>query len=304
MMPLEDHDANHLRHAMGLAERAGERGDRPFGAVLVAEDGRVLAEGQNSQNTDRDVTGHAETNVLREACRANDPETLAGATLYASGEPCAMCAGAIYWAGVGRVVYGASAARIAQISSGPDAKPELSLSCREVLAAGTRRTEVVGPALEREAERVFAGVAGRPTDAVEGGTPRTQSSLRELRVALTVENYDGAVALYGEGLGLPVILQWDVDRGRGTIFAAGAATIEIVDHAQADLIDEVEAGERVSGPVRLALGVADVGETARALRRRGAEVVNEPVLTPWGDFNHRLRTPDGMQLTLFRKASE
>jgi methylmalonyl-CoA/ethylmalonyl-CoA epimerase len=72
-----------------------------------------------------------------------------------------------------------------------------------------------------------------------------------------------------------------------------------VDRAQAEFIDEVEAGERVSGPIRLALRVADVEKTADSLREHGAEVVNEPVMTPWGDFNQRLRAPDGMQLTLF-----
>ena len=127
-----------------------------------------------------------------------------------------------------------------------------------------------------------------------------QASVREVRVALTVDDFEGAVALYGEALGLPVLKEWDEPHGRGIILAAGTATIEILDRPQAEFIDEVEAGERVSGPVRLAIGVADVEKTAGSLRDRGAEVVNQPVMTPWGDFNQRLRAPDGMQLTLFR----
>ena len=124
-------------------------------------------------------------------------------------------------------------------------------------------------------------------------------SVREVRVALTVEDFEGAVALYGEALGLPVVKEWDEPHGKGVILAAGAATIEIVDRAQAEFIDKVEAGERVSGPVRLALGVTDVEKVAGWLRRHGAEAVGDPVTTPWGDFNQRLRAPDGMQLTLF-----
>ncbi len=126
-----------------------------------------------------------------------------------------------------------------------------------------------------------------------------EGSVRELRVALTAEDFEGAVALYGGALGLRVLKEWDEPRGRGAIFAAGEATIEVIDRPQAEYIDEVEVGERVSGPVRLALGVADVEQVAGSLRRHGAEAVGDPVTTPWGDFNRRLRAPDGMQLTLF-----
>lgn len=125
-------------------------------------------------------------------------------------------------------------------------------------------------------------------------------SVREVRVALTVEDFEEAVALYGEGLGLSAIKEWDEPHGRGAIFAAGKATIEILDRRQAEFIDEVEAGERVSGPVRLALGVASVEESAEALQRNGAQTSGGPVTTPWGDFNQRLQAPDGMQLTLFQ----
>ena len=131
-----------------------------------------------------------------------------------------------------------------------------------------------------------------------------KGTVHELRVALTVEDFERAIALYGGALGLRVVKEWNEPRGRGAIFAAGAATIEVLDRQQAEYIDEVEAGQRVSGPVRLALGVADVEGVADLLRGGGAEAVAAPVTTPWGDFNRRLRAPDGMQLTLFQTSDD
>ena len=160
MKPFHEQDVNHLRRAIELAEQARERGDNPFGAVLVGEDGRILAGGRNTQNTERDVTGHAETNLLREACRLYDTRTLAASTLYSSGEPCAMCSGTIFWSGVGRVVYGMSSDRLYELFPPSEANPVLRVPCRAVLSAGTRATEVVGPVLEEEAERVFERSAG------------------------------------------------------------------------------------------------------------------------------------------------
>ncbi len=123
-------------------------------------------------------------------------------------------------------------------------------------------------------------------------------------MALTVDDFDGAATLYRNGLGLSVAEEWDRPDGRGLILSAGPSTIEILDHPQAAFIDEVEAGERVSGPVRLAFGVPDVETSAASLGEKGAEAVGEPVRTPWGDFNRRLRTPEGLQLTLFETSGE
>ncbi|MDP8900298.1 MAG: SDR family NAD(P)-dependent oxidoreductase [Actinomycetota bacterium] len=128
--------------------------------------------------------------------------------------------------------------------------------------------------------------------------------VRELRVALTVDDFDGAATLYRDGLGLPVAEEWDRPDGRGLILSAGPSTIEILDRPQAAFIDEVEAGERVSGPVRLAFEVPDIEASAASLREKGAEAVGEPVRTPWGDFNRRLRSPEGLQLTLFESSEE
>ena len=124
-------------------------------------------------------------------------------------------------------------------------------------------------------------------------------NVTELRVALTVANFDEAVAFYRNAVGLEQIADWSTENGRVVVFNAGRATLELFDEAQAEFVDEIEAGRRVSGTVRLALEVTDSGETARRLIAAGAEEVAPPVTTPWGDRNARVRTPDGMQLTLF-----
>ena len=123
--------------------------------------------------------------------------------------------------------------------------------------------------------------------------------VRELRVALTVADFDGAVAFYRDALGLDQVADWSTDHGRVILLSAGQATIELLDEAQAATVDSIEAGRRVAGSVRLALAVEDSEEMARRLVAAGAEQVAPPVMTPWGDRNARVQAPDGMQLTLF-----
>jgi lactoylglutathione lyase len=125
------------------------------------------------------------------------------------------------------------------------------------------------------------------------------SPVRELRVAVTVEDYEQAVEFYRDVLGLPVIQSWDQPSGSGAILNAGRATLELLSLAQAELVDQVEVGARVAGPVRLALEVDDSEETAEKLVGGGAELIGGPAVTPWSHRNVRLRAPDGMQLTLF-----
>jgi catechol 2,3-dioxygenase-like lactoylglutathione lyase family enzyme len=121
----------------------------------------------------------------------------------------------------------------------------------------------------------------------------------EFRVALTVADFDRAVAFYRDALGLEELADWSEEDGRVILLSGGRATLELFDEAQAAKVDAIEAGRRVSGPVRLALEVADSEETARRLVAAGAEEVAPPVTTPWGDRNARVQAPDGMQLTLF-----
>jgi lactoylglutathione lyase len=129
--------------------------------------------------------------------------------------------------------------------------------------------------------------------------PESDSPVRELRLALTVERYAEAVAFYRDVLGLPVVEAWEGPDGSGAVLDAGRATLELLSVPQAELVDRVEVGARVAGPVRVALEVADSVETAGRLVAGGAEALAEPVVTPWRHRNVRLRAPDGMQLTLF-----
>jgi catechol 2,3-dioxygenase-like lactoylglutathione lyase family enzyme len=124
-------------------------------------------------------------------------------------------------------------------------------------------------------------------------------SVRELRVALTVEDYDGAVAFYRDALGLPQLEVWESPQGRVVLLEAGRATLELLEEGHAAEVDEIEVGHRVAGPVRLALEVEDSPGTANRLVGAGAEPVGGPVDTPWRHRSVRVQAPDGMQLTLF-----
>ena len=127
----------------------------------------------------------------------------------------------------------------------------------------------------------------------------TDGAVRELRLALTVEDFPRALRFYRDSLGLPVLQSWEQGAARGAVLGAGRATLELLSPEQAELIDRVEVGARVAGPVRVALAVADSAATAEALVSAGAERLGEPVVTPWSHRNVRLETPDGLQLTLF-----
>jgi catechol 2,3-dioxygenase-like lactoylglutathione lyase family enzyme len=120
-----------------------------------------------------------------------------------------------------------------------------------------------------------------------------------LRVVLTVPDFDQAVAFYRDELGLAQLADWSGDDGRVILLDAGNATLELFDVRQAESVDRIEAGRRVSGPVRLAIEVEDTDGTAQRLVAAGGVAEAPPVVPPWGGRNARLRTPDGMQLTLF-----
>jgi tRNA(Arg) A34 adenosine deaminase TadA len=153
-----ERDAHFLRRSFEVARRSLAHGNHPFGAVLVDPDGHVLIEAENGYMPARDGTAHAERLAATEACRTLGPDIRARATLYSSTEPCAMCAGAIYWAGIGRVVYGLSERRLREITGDHPDNPTLDLPCREVFGRGQRPTEIVGPLLEDEAEALHSGV--------------------------------------------------------------------------------------------------------------------------------------------------
>ena len=140
---MDNHELN-IKKTYQLAKRALDKGNHPFGALLVL-DGCVVATAENTVNTEKDVTRHAELNLVSEAAREMDLEFLSRSILYTSTEPCAMCAGAIFWAGISHVVYGCSAAVLAEIAGGTFAVP-----CRDLFQYGDREIKVDGPVLESE----------------------------------------------------------------------------------------------------------------------------------------------------------
>lgn len=159
-MGSTDLDIGHLRRAIALASEAAARGEQPFGALLIGSDGKVLAQATGSVHSTNDPTGHAELNVLRIAGPRHGLQALAGATLYASAEPCAMCAAGIYLARLRRLVYGASTDEIRKFL--PSRYHGPPIRSREILAAGGPGFEVFGPTLHKEALRPFVATYGLP----------------------------------------------------------------------------------------------------------------------------------------------
>ena len=127
-------------------------------------------------------------------------------------------------------------------------------------------------------------------------------SVLELRVALTARDLERLVKFYCDGLGIEPAAIWNNDGGMALILEMGKATLELFDERQAEVIDQLEAGKRLSGQVRFALQVPDLDAAMERLLAHGAILIHEPVMTPWGDYNVRLQDPDGMQITLFQAA--
>ena len=144
-------DAATMRQAIAASRDAVAAGDRPYGAALAAPDGAVLMVERNRQHSAHDATAHAEMVLVRRAESELGPEALRGATVYASGEPCAMCAGAMFWAGVARVVYAAPQPALAELLGGP----VLPLRCADLLAQAQPPVPVQGDFLAEEALAVL-----------------------------------------------------------------------------------------------------------------------------------------------------
>jgi tRNA(Arg) A34 adenosine deaminase TadA len=144
---MENHKP-YLREAIALSRSAVEHGNEPFGALL-ARDGEVILRAENSVFTGRDMTNHAEMNLIKLAAKHYDTAFLAGCTVYTSTEPCAMCSGAIYWSGVGRMIFACSEVRLGEIAG-----IGLNVPSRAILQTGARVVTVLGPDLEEEAADV------------------------------------------------------------------------------------------------------------------------------------------------------
>lgn len=149
-------DALFISRAIELSKQARESGNHPFGALLVDDRGNILLEAQNTVITAKDITGHAELNLVRAASASYDPEFLASCTLYTSTEPCPMCSGAIFWSNIRRVVYGMGADQLYELI-GWESEEVLNLPCQEVFHTGHKKILVEGPILEHEALQVHVG---------------------------------------------------------------------------------------------------------------------------------------------------
>jgi methylmalonyl-CoA/ethylmalonyl-CoA epimerase len=132
--------------------------------------------------------------------------------------------------------------------------------------------------------------------------PNPKPPVLALRVALTTESFERLVSFYCDGLGLEPAQVWPEDQGRALVLDMGKATLEVFDEKQAQTIDQIEVGRRVSGQIRFALQVPDLTAAMERTLAHGATLVHPPVVTPWGDHNVRLQDPDGMQITLFQVA--
>jgi tRNA(Arg) A34 adenosine deaminase TadA len=150
---MDETDVRLIRIAIDVARKARNKGNHPFGAVLVDKEGQILMEAENTVVTDRDCTAHAELNLMRQASRKYDRDFLATCSLYASTEPCPMCSGAIFWGNVRRVVFGLSEAGLYEMIE-EDSEEVLYLPCREIFGKGKKSIEVFGPILEDEARKV------------------------------------------------------------------------------------------------------------------------------------------------------
>ena len=153
---MNESDLRFIQASIDVALKARSRGNHPFGALLVDEQAHILLEAENTVVTEKDCTGHAETNLMRQASKKYDRDFLAKCTLYSSTEPCPMCSGAIFWGNVRRVVYGLSEETLYEMV-GENTEEVLYLPCRELLGKGRKPIEVIGPVLEEEAKKAHEG---------------------------------------------------------------------------------------------------------------------------------------------------
>jgi tRNA(Arg) A34 adenosine deaminase TadA len=169
---VTEQDLTFLRQAIELAAAARAHGAHPFGALIVDEHGQILVTARNNAVRPKgEPTQHAERLACTKAAKLFSDQVLAKSTLYTSTEPCAMCAGAIYWTGIGRVVYALSEKGLFQFTGSNAENPTLDLPCREVFARGQRPTQVLGPFIEEEAAQVHQGFWTREPESVWNPLP-------------------------------------------------------------------------------------------------------------------------------------
>lgn len=152
----------YLKRAIEISQNAKDHGNTPFGALLVDEEGNILMEQENCEVSEKRCTGHAETALLERASNKYSKDFLWKCTLYSSVEPCCMCAGAMYWANVGKLVYGLSEKDLLAITGNNSQNPSFNIPCREIFAGGQKDVQVVGPFenLKQEIIEVHSGYWG------------------------------------------------------------------------------------------------------------------------------------------------
>jgi tRNA(Arg) A34 adenosine deaminase TadA len=147
---MKEHEA-YIRMAIEIAKESKKNGNLPYGCILVNENGEVLLKGKNTINTDADCLAHAEINLIRDASKKFEYSYLKNCTIYTSDEPCPMCTSAIYWSGIGKLVYGLSKTEYYKIVGRDNPNWVFEISTREILERGGRKLAVTGPLLEEEA---------------------------------------------------------------------------------------------------------------------------------------------------------
>ena len=157
-MAYKDH-IDYLKRTIEISEESRASGNTPFGALLVDKDGNIIMEQGNIEISGKVCTGHAETTLAARASQEYSKEFLWDCTLYTTAEPCAMCSGAIYWANIGRVVYGMTERRLLQLTGSNEQNPTFDLPCRDVFSKGQKEITVRGPfpEIEEEAAKVHEG---------------------------------------------------------------------------------------------------------------------------------------------------
>jgi len=152
----------YLRRAVAVSRNARAHGNTPFGAILVDAGGNIVMEQENIEITGKICTGHAETTLAARASHEYERDFLWGCTLYTTAEPCAMCTGAIYWSGIGTIVYAMTERRLLELTGSNEQNPTFDLPCRDVLSKGQKDIKVIGPfnEVEVEAAQVHEGYWG------------------------------------------------------------------------------------------------------------------------------------------------
>jgi len=294
-----------MRVALEEARAAAAAGNHPFGAVLVV-DGEVVLRAQNTVMTEGDPTCHAETNLVRQASKSLERSQLARATLVTSTEPCAMCSGAIYWAGMQRVVYGCSGRTLGNISG-----EELDVACTHVLGSGKlHKVHVCGPVLEAECEALhrsfWPGWSGEHFGAAAKRRCIDEPKENERNVAqfgytiAYVSDPCRSLAFYTAAFGLERrFVTKENDYGE---LVSGGTTLAFAskDLAKSNLdgvvVTDVDGGQPVG--VEVALVMTDVPAAVKSAEAAGATVLKPATTKPWGQTVAYLRAPDGVLVEL------